>query len=97
MKLNTNETTTVERWNFKHLYCALGIVAILHALFLPCLCAVGMGIYRFSIAVDLLFLARIVVAHLRLETGRDWIVYSWFIWTSPIWIELVSTLVVGGH
>lgn len=46
----------------------------------------------FSIVVSLVFLARVVLARVRRDTGPGWVVWALFLGTSGIW-----TLFIGGY
>jgi hypothetical protein len=82
-------------WDFRHMTVALLVGFTLQALFLPCLCPIGNAKMTFAIVFDLLVLARTLVAYRRHETGRGWIVYAAFCYTSAGWTEGITYLVLG--
>jgi hypothetical protein len=82
-------------WNYKHLFAALGIAAVLQSIFLPCLCDIGTAKSVFAFCFDTLILLRIGAAWHMSETGGGWKFYAWLIWKSPLWIEGVAYVVFG--
>lgn len=71
-------------------FSAVALIFVLQSLFLPCLCAKGTAKMAIGIGVDLLVLGRVLLAKLRKETNRDWIVYLILAASSVIWISAVA-------
>ena len=70
---------------------------MLQSLLLPCLCSTGVANSKFALAFDALVLLRMLLARHRHETGKDWIFYAVLCLSSPLWIEGLTRLVLGGH
>ena len=83
-------------WNYRQLFAALGIGFILQSLFLPCLCSIGTAKTSFAYALDGLVLLRMGIAYFRRETGSGWKFYAWLLCTSPLWIQGIAYLMLGG-
>ncbi len=88
---------TPARWNFKHVWLAWAVGVAVQGLFLPCLCNIGIATMQFSFIFDGLMLVRILVAWHWEETGRGWVFYTWLCYTSPLWIEGLTWLILGGR
>lgn len=83
------------RWNFKYLAIALFIGFCLQFLFLPCLCDSDEAKMALAFSFDGLVLVRILLAYFRRETGKGWIFYAVLCYTSVLWIEGITYLVLG--
>ena len=84
-------------WHYGHVAAALLIAFIVQGLVLPCLCELGVAKMTLAIAVDVLILFRVAVARITDEKGRGWLFYCGLLYASPLWIEIVSRLVIGAH
>lgn len=88
---------TESGWGYKHLGAAWLSGIILQALVLPCLCSIGVAKFNFALVFDALVLLRMLMARHRHETGKGWIFYAALCLSSPLWIEGLTRLVLGGH
>ena len=90
-------TANVEpaRWNFRQLGAALFISFVLQNIFLPCLCPIGTAKVVFALSFDGLVLVRMIWAYFRRETGKGWIVYAVLCYSSVVWIEGITYIVLG--
>lgn len=79
-------------WNYKALSCALVVAFILQVISLPCLCCAGHVKLTIAFTFDALMLLRMLIAGLRKEKGRVWIFYLILIYTSVVWVELLSRM-----
>jgi hypothetical protein len=95
MNIPAPTVMTRARWNFGNLGAALFISFVLQSLFLPCLCQIGTAKMNFALGFDALVLLRMMIAYFGRETGRGWIFYAVLCYTSPVWIEGLTYLVLG--
>ncbi|HEY3375924.1 MAG TPA: hypothetical protein VGL77_00385 [Armatimonadota bacterium] len=79
-------------WNYQRLLLALVISFVLQMLFLPCMCAEGTGKVDFALMFDGYVVLRLLVAWLRNERGRTWVFYSVLLYTSPVWITILISV-----
>lgn len=86
---------TPARWKFKPLLAALLIGFFFQSLFLPCLCPIGTAKIALAYSFDGLVLVRMLLAHFRRETGKGWMVYAVLCYTSVLWVEGITYLVLG--
>ncbi|MCP4352025.1 MAG: hypothetical protein GY795_41710 [Desulfobacterales bacterium] len=89
------EEVQKEDWNYKHLCYALIIGFVLQSFFLPCLCQIGEAKIMTAFVFDGLVVMRIIAAKLLEQKGKGWIFYAVLIYTSPLWIELASRIMIG--
>lgn len=85
----------VGTWNYRLLCAVFATAIILQMVFLPCLCGSGTAKMTMGWVVDGLVAGRVVVAWLIHEKGSGWKFYAGLILTSPIWVTLMSELIVG--
>ena len=90
-------TNTKSGWGFKHLGAAWLSGILLQSLRLPCLCSIGVAQSNFALVFDALVLLRMLIARHRHDTGKGWIFYAALCLSSPVWIEGLTRLVLGGH
>ena len=65
-----------KEWNYKEALMSL-LIAMLWQVFLLSSACVGLNReLRFALAVDVLILLRLVIAHSRRERGKGWIFYA---------------------
>ena len=88
-------TGSLARWNLRNLGAALFIAFVFQSLLLPCLCPIGTAKITLAYCFDCLVLLRMMIAHLRSETGRGWLFYAVLCYTSVAWIEGITYLVLG--
>ena len=86
-----------ELWHYGYVAAALVIAFLAQGLFLPCACEIGIANLMLVIAVDVSLLLRIAVARVTGERGRGWMFYCALLYTSPLWIAILTRLVVGSH
>jgi hypothetical protein len=96
--MSTQGATIIQspaRWNFRHLLAAFLIGFLLQSLFLPCLCAIGDAKIALAYSFDGLVALRMLWAYFRRETGKGWIAYAVLCYTSVVWIEGITYLMLG--
>jgi len=84
-------------WNFTLLTAALVIGLVGQMVYLPCLCIMGNAKITFALVFDGLIVVRIAIARFRKERGGGWIFYAILCCTSPIWITVLSSPLIGRH
>jgi hypothetical protein len=67
----------------------LCLALLLQAMFLPCLCGDSIVKVKFAMYLDVLFVARVVVARICHQENRDWLIYVAIVVSSAFWIEYV--------
>jgi len=76
-------------WNFRQLLIAFFVTLVLQSVFLPCMCYEGLAKVQFGMMFDGFVLIRILIALVRKERGRDWLVYVILLYSSPLWITIL--------
>jgi hypothetical protein len=82
-------------WNYGALSCALAISVVLQGMLLQCLCDCGQARVFFALIVDTAVIIRASVAFLRGETGSGWKLYAVLLYTSPLWISILTLIILG--
>ncbi len=67
----------------------LFLVFVLQTMFLSCLCDRGVAKMKMGVAVDGIILARFVIAWIRQETGRGWMIYLFIGLSTVVWIPMI--------
>ncbi len=77
-------------WNFRHIWIGVAISATIQAVVLPCMCSHGDARGLFAVCFDALIVARTWIAWHFKEKNKAWIFYLILMYSSPIWIWLLS-------
>jgi len=81
-------------WNCRQVALAFVVALLLQALVLPCLCPMGAADFTLALICDLAILLRVALAYFTRERGRGWIFYCALLYTSPLWVGLLSWAVL---
>ena len=84
-----------EPWRMKQVALALGMALVFQRLLFRGITVLGAGEWMIALSVDLLVAVRAGVALATRERGRGWLFYCGLLYTSPIWIEVMSRVLVG--
>ena len=76
-------------WPLRTVIAAMVLILAVQATFLPCLCPTGAVRIKIALAVDLVVFVRVLIAMLRDENGRGWIIYLLLAASSLFWIPLI--------
>jgi len=79
-------------WNYALLILALLISFVMQSYYLPCLCNQGNMKISLALYFDLFIIARMLFALNRKEKGGGWLLYMILLYTSPLWITLLVSL-----
>lgn len=82
----THSAATSRAWPLGVILATLVFIFLLQSIFLPCLCDKGTAKMTGALVVDGLILTRVVIAKLRKEANRDWILYLALSASSLLWI-----------
>ena len=85
------ETAPLAPKEWPHLELLAGwlLILVLQMLVFPCLCATGEAQVRMGLALDALFLVRLLVARMLREKNRSWVIYTLLLASSLLWIPLI--------
>ena len=85
------------QWNYRELLWATGFGLFFQALILPEMSAIGDARGAYAGWFDLLFIARVILARIRHETGKGWVFYSILMLSSAAWIWGIVYLMLGSR
>lgn len=84
-------------WNYTHLCVALVVGVVVQSLVLTCACYRGSLNMKVAFLFDGLIVLRIIVAKLLKQKDKGWIFYAILIYSSPVWMYLLTRIMFGGH
>ena len=86
----TSSTAVRRGWPLGVILSVLVLIFLLQSILLPCLCDQGTVKMNIALAVDGLILVRLLIAKLRKESSRDWMIYLALGGSSLLWIPRVG-------
>jgi len=85
----TPPVVTERGWPLLVIFGILTIIFLAQGVVLPCLCAKGTVKMEIGMGVDLIVVLRVLIAKLRREKGRSWMIYLLVAASSLEWIPMI--------